>query len=319
MREIFVPTFVSVLDGLLKIFIIALLAGVLTYRKIISEELINGLSRLTVMIFLPLLIFHTIITGFDPSVQTYWWMIPIAAILLSALGLLFGTLLFAGSLREKKSYLPLSAMQNAAYLVLPIGEFVYKGQFEEFSLICFLVVLGLSPFMWTVGKLILTGKNTNGKKGLSGIITPPFVANVLSILIILSGTKRFIPGVITDSAGFLGNATVPVATFILGATLARSMGSIPKFADTARVMLIKFILLPLAVIVVMKVLGTVRQFPLLADVMIIQASSAPATAHILQIRTYGGNLKAAGGIIFVAYLVCMFAIPFWLSVWRLVG
>ncbi len=319
MSDIFIPTFMSVLDGLLKIFIIALLAGVLTYRKIISEELINGLSQLTVMIFLPLLIFHTIITGFDPSLQTYWWMIPIAAILLSSIGLLLSALLFAGSLKEKKSFLPLSAMQNAAYLVLPIGEFVYPGKFDEFSLICFLVVLGLSPFMWTVGKLILTGSGSGKRGWIAGILTPPFVANIVSILLVLSGGNRLIPDVITESAGFLGNATVPVATFILGATLARSLGSIPRFNDTIRVLLVKFVLLPAIVILAMKLTGTARHFPLLADVMIIQASSAPATAHILQIRTYGGNLKSAGGIIFVSYAVCMFAIPFWLSAWRIIS
>ncbi len=145
------------------------------------------------------------------------------------------------------------------------------------------------------------------------------MANILSIALVLTRTRQYIPAIITDSAGFLGNATVPVATFILGATLARSLGSIPKFSDTARVMLVKFILLPLSVILVMKITGSVRHFPLLADVMVIQASSAPATAHILQIRTYGGNLKAAGGIIFVGYIICMFAIPFWLSVWRIIS
>ena len=271
------------------------------------------------MIFLPLLIFHTIITTFDPSKQSYWWMVPLAAILLPSLGIIYSSILFSGSLKEKKSFLPLSSMQNAAYLVLPIGEFVYAGRFEEFSLICFLVVLGLSPFMWTVGKLILTGKRSAEKTWLSGIVTPPFVANILSIIIVLSKAKIYVPEIIIDSAGFLGNATVPIATFILGATLAHSIGSIPKFADTARVMIVKFILLPVTVIVGMKLAGTVTHFPLLADVMIIQASSAPATAHILQIRTYGGNLKAAGGIIFVAYLICMLAIPFWLSVWRIVS
>ncbi len=146
MREIFLPTFMPVLEGLLKIFIIALVAGILTYRKIISEEMINGLSKLTVMIFLPLLIFHTIITEFDPSRQTYWWMVPIAAIALSAFGLLLSALLFAGSLKEKKSYLPLSAMQNAAYLVLPIGEFVYKGSVQGIFTDLFPGCPGTEPF-----------------------------------------------------------------------------------------------------------------------------------------------------------------------------
>ena len=58
-------------------------------------------------------------------------------------------------------------------------------------------------------------------------------------------------------------------------------------------------------------------FPLLADVLIIQSASAPATAHILQIRTYGGDLKTAGGILFLSYIVCLVAIPGWLAVWKI--
>ena len=81
-------------------------------------------------------------------------------------------------------------------------------------------------------------------------------------------------------------------------------------------MMVKFVILPIAVIFMIMLTGTAQRFPLLADVLIIQASSAPATAHILQIRTYGGDLKSAGGIIFVAYLICLFAIPFWLSVFH---
>ena len=319
MSDIFIPTFLSVLDGLIRILLVAVLAGILVYRRMIGEEIINGLSKLTVTVFLPLLIFHTIVTGFNPASQSYWWIVPLFAIGLSGIGLLFGAMLFTGSLREKKFLLPLSAMQNAAYLILPIGEFVYPNQFSEFSLICFLVVLGLSPFMWTVGKLILTGRNHDGRSKISGILTPPFVANILSILLVLSGMGKYVPVVITDAAGFLGKATVPIATFILGATLARSLTSIPPFLDTLRVLSVKFVLLPLVVIIIMKLTGSVRHFPLLADVLIIQASSAPATAHILQLRTYGGNLKQAGGVIFVSYIVCLLAIPFWLSVWRVIS
>ncbi len=315
MNTIFGQTFVSIFGGLLNIFIIAALAAILTRRKVVSQELINGLSRLVVIIFLPFLIFYTVTQEFDPGKQTYWWSLPLLAILLPSIGLLFIWLLFYKRAKQKKYLFPLAAMQNAAYLVLPIGEFVYQEQFEEFSLICFLIVLGLSPFMWTVGKLLQT-KDEKKTPTIMKILTPPFVANIVSMLLVLSGLNIHIPRFVTDATGFLGAATVPLATFILGATLATSINAVPKFNDTIKVIFVKFLALPVLTIFLLSYFNTGENFPLLADVLVIQSASAPATAHILQLRTYGGNLKTAGGIIFVSYLVCLFAIPLWLTLWK---
>ena len=314
----FFSTFNVIFQALLKIFIIAGLAGILTYRKIISEELIDGLSLLVVYIFLPLLTFSIIITNFNPDEQGYWWWVPLVAIAMPIAGLLFSGLLFAGKLKEKRGLLPLASMQNAAYLILPIGEFAFKDQFEEFSLICFLVILGLNPFMWSVGKIIITKSNSVELKA-SQIFTPPFIANILALGLVLTGAHKFVPQVVTESAQFLGSATVPVATFILGATLALSIRSVPPFWDTFRVLIVKFLILPLSVIAFMYFLHIGQKHPLLAQVLIIQAASAPATAHILMVRTYGGDLRETGGITFVGYIVCLFAIPFWLSVWSMIN
>ena len=222
MEGLFISSFYSIFQALIKVFLIAGLAGFLAYRKIISEELIDGLSKLVVYIFLPLLTFSTIITTFNPEIQRYWWWLPLVAIGISLAGLLFAGILFAGNFKEKRTLFPLASMQNAAYLILPIGEFAFKDQFEEFSLICFLVLLGLNPFMWSVGKIIITKKTTDGFM-IRQIFTPPFIANILAIGLVLTKLHAYVPSVITESAQFLGNATVPVATFILGATLALSL------------------------------------------------------------------------------------------------
>ena len=314
---VFAQTFLSISEGLFVVILIAVIAGYLSYRQIIDQKTIDGLAKLVVKLFLPFLIFYTITTEFDPGQQSYWWMIPIAAIILPSIALLLSLLLFYGQIKEKKSFFPLSGMQNAVYLILPIGELVYKDQFEEFSLICFLIVLGLSPFMWTVGKLILTEDKRSGP-GIQKILTPPFIASILSIILVLTGLNQYIPSIIIDTTDLIGKATIPLATFILGATLAVSVGSIPPFFDSLRVLSIKFIFLPIITIIALKLTHTADSFPLLADVLVIQSASAPATAHILQIRTYGGDLKKVGGIMFLSYLVCLIAIPGWLAVWKII-
>ena len=316
MENIFFPTFFSIFQALLKIFLIAGLAGILTYRKIITEEMIDAMASMVTKIFLPLLTFATIITSFDPEKQSYWWTLPLIAIGMILIGLLFSTILFAGKIRQKKNLFPLASMQNAAYLLLPIGEFSFKDQFEEFALICFLINLGLNPFMWTIGKLMIVEDNST-RHVIWKILNPPFVANIVSIAFVLTRTHVYIPGFVVDSSRFLGDATVPLATFILGATLATSIKSIPSFWDTFRLSFVKFVIIPIFMIASLYLVHAGEKFPLLAQVLVIQASSAPATAFILMIRSYGGDVRKAGGIIFVSYFVCLLAIPFWLTVWEM--
>jgi predicted permease len=315
MDSFFAGTFFSIFQALLKVFLIASLAGYMSYKKIFTEEFIDGLSVLVVRVFLPLQMFSTIMKSFDPGVQSYWWAAPLVGIGLALGGLLFSAVLFAGCIKEKKALFPLSGMQNAVYLALPIGEFAFKDQFPEFSLICFLVLMGLNPVMWSVGKMIITTKRKNDGL-LKKIVTPPLIASLTGIVLVLSGADRFVPNIIVDASAMLGNATVPVATFILGATLVMSIRKIPPFWDTFRIVFVKFVILPGLMITALYLLHTGEKYPLLAQVLILQASTAPATAHILMVRTYGGDIGKIGGIIFVSYLICLFAIPFWLTVWN---
>ena len=316
MNDIFINTFLSVGQGIAKIFIIAGIAGISVWRKVLTQPHIDALTKITVFVFLPSLIFSTIFSSFNPEEIPFWWMIPLGVVVFALTGMGICALLFVRQLKSVKSILPLSSMQNAAYLVLPIGEFVYKSQFDLFAVYCFLVVLGISPLLWTVGFILVT-KKSRSDMNLKKILTPPFVANLLAILFVLTRTDRFVPALLVDSIEFVGIATVPAATFILSATLATVVRSLPGWKESIRIVFVKFVVMPAMVISFMLLINLREQNPLLSDVLVIQAASAPATAMIIQVRTYGGDLKRVGGLIFISYFVALVAIPVWLSAWKL--
>jgi predicted permease len=317
MSDLFLNTFLSVFQGIIKIFIIAGIAGVLVWKKVIRQSFIDGLSNIMVYAFLPSMIFSTIISGFNPHEEKYWWIIPLAAIIVTLAGLGIAALMFIPDFKKHRNILPLSSMPNAAYLVLPIGEFLYPDQFEQFAVYCFLVVLGLNPVFWTIGLYLVTGRKKSDFQWKQ-LLTPPFAVNIISILIVLSSVHRFIPVIITDSLDMLGKATVPSATFILGATLASTIKTLPGFWETFRITVVKFIIVPVIAIAVLFALRVYKTNPLLADEMIIQSAAAPATALIIQVRTFGGDLKKIGGITFISYLITLIAIPVWLTVWKMI-
>jgi predicted permease len=316
MGDLFINTFLSVSYGIVKIFIIALVAGLLVWKKFITQEHIDALSRITVYVFLPCLIFSSIFSSFKPEELPFWWAIPFGVAVFTLAGTGICSLFFLKKLRSVRSLLPLSSMQNAAYLALPIGEFVYRDQFNQFAVYCFLVVLGLSPILWTVGFIMVTNKSWSEVK-IRDILSPPLVANLLAILFVLTGTSRYVPHLLSDTLQFMGKATVPAATLILGATLATVLHSLPPWSESLRVLFVKFIIMPVMVILFIRLIGLREHHPLLADVLVIQAATAPATNFILQVRTYGGDLKRVGGLIFISYVVTLVAIPLWLSLWKL--
>jgi predicted permease len=174
----------------------------------------------------------------------------------------------------------------------------------------------LSPLIWTYGKYLESPSSLNGRT-ITQVVTPPFVANILAITLVMLRLNDDIPGVIVESAELLGRATVPVATFILGATLGTVFMRLPSFNEIIKVSVVKFVLMPAMMIGILYLLDLGSGYPLLADFLVIQAASAPATAHILIARTYGGDIDRIGGIIFVSYFITIIAIPFWLAVWRI--
>lgn len=299
-----------------QIAIIAVCAGILVRTKVVKNEQINALSSITIKILLPCLIFASVVTKFDPEVITFWWLIPIAAIAMCTIGLGISILLFLRNLKEKRNLLPLTCMQNAGYLTLAVGQSLYKEEFGTFATYCFLFILGYSPILWSVGKYLATS-DEKIKFSLSTFLTPPFCANIIAVTLVLTGKHELVPAVMIDTIKFLGDTTVPLALFLLGASLGSvSLKSLPGISDIFKVLGVKFAVIPLITVSILYTIGLKDKYPVLSDLFVIQASSAPATALIIQVRSYGGDHEKIGSLMFISYVFCTFAIPVWVVIWR---
>ena len=320
MQVIFLQSFSSVFLALSQIFSIVLLAGFLVRKHIVSQEQIGALSQTTVYVFLPALIFANILKKFHPDEMQYWWVIPISAIAVTFLGIALNCLFFIRRWQSHKNILPLGSFQNAGYLVLPLGQLLYPKQFDEFSLFVFLYILGYNPVLWSIGKVLISSNGAHNKKiKLKSFITPPLVTTLLSILIVLIGIGKFIPQPVIKASALLGSAAVPVATFILGATLGgikinKSFSFYELFSNLST----KYFLIPAVVMAVVYYMNLQTQNSLLSDFYIIEASVAPATGLIMMLRTYGGNTQKIGTLMLISYISSLFATPLILAVWKMI-
>lgn len=315
MIQAFLQAFGGTLVAILDIFLVVLAAGFLMRRKVITQTVIDGLSAATVVVFLPCLIFSSVVKSLDPAHQPLWWIIPLSAIIMAGAGLGLGWLLFRRELPEKQNMLPLACMQNSGYMVLPIGLKLFPEQFDTFALYTFLFVLGMNPVLWSVGKRLIT-HGESVRFIWKQWVTPPVVASLLAIAIALSGTVRFLPATVLGAVQLMGNAAVPAATFVLGAVLGSIAFQIrPYWADALRVIGIKLFALPMLTILALHLLGLAQGPSLLGKFILIEAAVAPATNLMIQVRHYGGDVPKIGSLMLLAYALNLFTLPLWLGLW----
>ncbi|MBN2806941.1 MAG: AEC family transporter [Prolixibacteraceae bacterium] len=317
MYEIFSEAFSTMLGAVGRIFLVIVAAGFLVRRKILLEEHVTALSWVTVNVLLPCMMFSKISANFQADTLSFWWFIPLTSAAMIFAGVAFGYLFYLRRYREKQFLIPLASMQNAVYLVLPIGLFMYPDQFDEFATYNFLFLIGFTVVVWSLGKVLITGASFR-KIGYKDFVTPPLVASTGTLLLVLLGLHRFVPAMVMDAVDLVGDATIPVSNLVLGATLGGiSFKVLPKIADVVKLTVIKYMLLPLTVILVLHSIGLKDTRPLLADMLVIESAAAPATALILQVRAYGGDRQTIGSNMIVSYAICLLAIPFWIAVWQL--
>ncbi|MBN1424459.1 AEC family transporter [Candidatus Fermentibacteria bacterium] len=315
----FLPAFWGTFTAILDIFLVVAAAGVLVRTNVVTQAHVTGLTAATVNVFLPALIFSNLVTMFDPDALSFWWVLPLSAVAITAIGLGLAAVAFGRRLSSSRNLLPLVGLQNAGYLVLPVGLRLFPDQFETFALYTFLFIIGVNPLLWSLGPLLATNRS-QGKRGWRGLMTPPLVASLVGIAGAMVGCERWMPSVVLNAVSLMGQATVPVATFALGAIL----GGVPcclrdHGRDALQVSALKLTALPAIVMVVLRGIGLAQQHELLAQFFVIQAASAPATGIILQVRTYGGDERKIGSIMLVTYALCSLTLPLCLTVWRLVS
>ncbi|MDY0374305.1 MAG: AEC family transporter [Desulfobacterium sp.] len=89
-----IQTGLTVFSAIFQLFLISLGAGILVRKNLVSKPQIQGLSAVTVNIFLPCLIMAKTLTQFHPEGFKLWWILPVSGVLLIVAGLVFSGLLF---------------------------------------------------------------------------------------------------------------------------------------------------------------------------------------------------------------------------------
>ncbi len=310
-------TFYAIASSIIKLFILMLVGYILCLRKIIDDKFVDTLSLLLVRVVFPALIISKTVTHFSFIEYPLWWVLPLSAILFSAIGALLGMIIYPvlRNFNSQKEFICSSAFQNCGYLPMNLILFAFAGALRDKLLIyTFLFIVGFNFVMWSFVPLFLSGKKS-GMPKRDILLNPPVIATVFSLCVVAFAGKGSIPSIIMDPLRQLGQAAFPLAMITLGAYLYRHKAHNPEnkaalFAGGA----IKLFLFPLIVL-------TALYFaPLAYDYkfFLFMESIMPTAVSLVVIGSYVKcDNKFFSSSIFYTHLIAIFSIPFWLVIFKI--
>lgn len=296
-----------------QIFFLGAIGYFLVKKNTFGEAGLEALSRLTIDITLPFLIFCELIRGFTFTFYARWWLFPLMSIAITLLGLGVGSIFlkFIRGREHKMQFLTLIAFQNSGYLPLAlVASLLPQDQLGPMFIYLFLFLLGFNLLIFSLGVYMLASKKGD-KFELKSIFNPPVLATLITLVLILFKLNR-IPDFVYKPLKMMGECTLPLAMLVVGGNLAQiRLGRIDKKAIFL-MSLAKLVILPgLGILLLLKF-----RLPYLIGLLIlIQLAAPPATTPSVIIRHYKKDDLLISQGIFFGHILGLISLPVFLSLY----
>jgi len=310
-------SFSTIALAIVKLFILIAIGYVIYYRKIIDERFLDVLSQLLVRIIMPCLIISKTISHFSPSDFTFWWLLPLVAVLFPAAGMILAWVSSRFGRRGMpwKEYLCSVGFQNCGYLPMNIFLFAFSGPVKDRLLIyVFLYITGFNILMWSVVPGFLSGSL---KKGMDWktVINAPVLATVFSVLWVFTMGTGTMPELIMTPIRQFGETAFPLAMVILGAYLYRYRSIFTEGIKTVfSGIMLKLLIFPAIVLLL------VHHLPIASDLrfFLFLESIMPTAVSLVIVGAYtGADNRFFSGIIFYSHVFAIITVPVWLEIFNL--
>lgn len=309
----FLESFKVTGPAIAQIFLLGAIGYFLVKINALGESGLDALSRLTIEITLPFLIFCELIKGFTFTFYAKWWIFPLISIAITFLGLFVGSL-FVGFIRgndHKMQFLSLIAFQNSGYLPLAlVASLLPKDQVGPMFIYLFLFLLGFNLLIFSLGVYMLASKKGD-KFEVKNLFSPPVLATLVTLLLILLNLNR-VPDSIYKPMKMIGDCTLPLAMLVVGGNLAQiRLGRIDKKAIFF-MSLAKLVILPgLGILFLLKF----RMPHLIGLLILIELAVPPATTPSVIIRHYKKEDLLISQGIFFGHILGLISLPIFLSLY----
>ncbi|MDF1740612.1 MAG: AEC family transporter [Verrucomicrobiales bacterium] len=301
------PSYLTIFSATLPIFLIIAIGFFFNRRGWLNEETEVGVMKLGLNLLVPCLILN-LIPG-NPALEklsSAGWAIGLGFVLIVlGFGVAWVVARLSGLHRGEglRTFTISTGIQNYGYLPLPILVELFPDNPGPAGLV-FVHGVGVELAMWTIGLAILTKKS-----GLRSLVNGPFLAVVGSLILNFTGGHHYIPGIVTTITEMLGRCAIPMAIFMIGATMSKffTKGILEDalrvaFASSfARIVLLAALMLVVA-----------KYAPIgddLKRLLVVQAAMPAAVYPIVLSRLFGGQPEVAIKVVLATSFVSLITSP----------
>jgi predicted permease len=302
------------LSGVGQIFLLGAIGYSLVKRNILSREGLDSLSRIVIDVILPLLIFCQLVKDFSFTLYPDWWLFPLLSIAITVAGTAIGYV-FAALVRgeeHKRQFISLVAFQNSGYLPLAlIGSLLAPDKLGVMFIYLFLFLAGFNLLMFSFGAELICYHKLR-KFEIINLFSPPVLATIIGLITVYFGWNKVIPEAVLKPLRLVGDCTLPLAMFVVGANLAEIRLTHVNKKEMLLMLLAKLFILPAAgLILVLKL-----NLPELVGLLIIMQLAVPsATLLSVLTRHYKKEDLLVSQGIFFGHLASIITIPVFLSLY----
>lgn len=322
--------FVLALTATAKVFLMGAAGFYLVWRGLLPGAGVSALATVVANLALPCLIIQQFALQFDPAHFPIWWQIALAGVAFQLVQLALGWAISRRVSRERgrDEMTMLLGFQNAGFFVLPMLQGLLSPQeFGRATIFLFVFIIFFNGSLWPVGNRILLKTSAFDWKRI--FLAPPTLWTIVALVVfgvLHQNTLALRDGLLwrafigSSSApgaiGLIGQTTIPLATLIVGATVAQTFCA-RDFTNRRYALEIaawKLLAWPLLGYALIRLWPT----PLFDDrvlrlIIMLEFAVPPATNIAVFCQQNGYSMKLTPAASLICYALCVVTIPVWVA------
>ncbi len=297
-------TTLVILQKVLVLFVILITGFTARKFKVFGEEATTGLNGILIRILLPALIINSMQKPFTPELFKQSGIILLISFVYYAAVFLLSWI-FVKTLKpaphSSGAYRFMVMFSNVGFMGFPIIKAVLGPEYLFYASV-FNLPFNLLTF--TVGIMLLNENNHHFQVNLKQMINPGSVAVIIGFVLFLTSYR--LPDFVGESIHLLGETTIPLSMFLIGALLAK--GNLMKLFSHWRLIILSIVRLLFIPLLLWFSLIPFLKVEIVRVLVLISAMPAAASTPILA-EAYGGDGQIGALGVFVTTLLSVATIP----------
>ena len=210
---------------------------------------------------------------------------------------------------------------NTIFIGLPLNMALFGEAASKYYLMYYITN---TVSIWTLGYMLLASdpmENSGDAKGgfdLKKLLSPPLIAFVIAVAVLLSGIRVITP--IVETTKYLGSVVTPLALLYIGIVLADAgLHSIRFDLDTNLALLGRFVFSSVVMIVLLKIAGRfVKLDPLEIKTFVIQAAAPVFAALPILTNETKGDIGYSTNVVTTSTILFILVVPLLMSILNII-